>query len=288
MASGPSQSIQFSGSAVSDSLWPHELQHTRPPCPSPTPGVYSNSCPSSQWCQPAISSSVGPFSSGPILHGTMMWKQWKQWQTIFLGSKITAYGDCSHEIKRCLLLGSKAMTNWDSILKSRHIPLPTKVRLVKAIVFPVVMYGCESWTIKKAECWRIDDFELWCWRRLLRVSWTARRSNQPILKEISPDYSLEGLIMKLKLQSFGHLMGRTDSFEKILMLGKWRLEEKGTAEDEIFGLHHWLDGCDFEQDPGVGDGQGGLAYCSSWCCKESDMTESLNWTELNGYTGLPR
>ena len=209
-----------------------------------------------------------------------MWKQWKQWQTIFLCSKVTADGDCSHEIKRCLLLGSKAMTNWDSILKSRHIPLPTNVRLVKAIVFPVVMYGCESWTIKKSECWRIDDFELWCWRRLLRVSWAARRSNQPILKEISPDYSLEGLMLKLKLQSFGHLMGRTDSFEKILMLGKWKLEEKGTTEDEMFVWHHWLDGRDFEQDPGVGDGQGGLAYCSAWCCKvRHDWVTELNWTE---------
>ena len=125
---------------------------------------------------------------------------------IFLGSKITADGDCSHEIKRCLLLGRKVMTNLDSILKSRDVTLPTKVRLVKAMVFPVVMYGCESWTIKKAECQRIDVFELWCWRRLLRVPWTARRSNQSILKESSPEYSLEGLLLKLKLQYFGHLM----------------------------------------------------------------------------------
>ena len=140
---------------------------------------------------------------------------------IFWGSKITADGDCSHEIKRCLLLGRKVMTNLDSILKSRDIiTLLTKVCLVKAMVFPVVMYGCESWTIKKAKCQRIDAFELWCWRRLLRVSWTARRSNQSILKEISPEYPLEGLILKLKLQYFGHLMQRTDSFEKTLMLGK--------------------------------------------------------------------
>ena len=136
------------------------------------------------------------------------------------GSKITADGDCSQEIKRHLLLGRKVMTNLDSILKSRDITLPTKVRLVKAMVFPVVMYGCESWTIKKAECRSIDAFELWCWRRLLRVPWTARRSNQLILKEISPEYSLEGLMLKLKLQYFGHLMPRTDSFEKILMLGE--------------------------------------------------------------------
>ena len=149
-----------------------------------------------------------------------MRKQWNQWDFIFLGSKITADGNCSHEIKRRLLLGRKGMTNLDSILKSRDITLPTKVHLVKAMVFPVVMYGFESWTIKKAERWRIDAFELWCWRRLLRVPWTARRSNQSILKEISPEYSLEGLMLKLKLQYFGYLMWRTDSFEKTLMLGK--------------------------------------------------------------------
>ena len=138
---------------------------------------------------------------------------------IFFSSKITADGDCNHEIKRCLLLGRKAMTNLHSILKSRDITLPTKVHLVKAMVFPVVMYGCESWNIKKAECQRIDAFKLWCWRRLLRVPWTARRSNQSILKEISPEYSLEGLMLKLKLQSFGHLMRRIDSLGKTLMLG---------------------------------------------------------------------
>ena len=138
----------------------------------------------------------------------------------FLGSKITVDGDCSHEIRRCLLLRSKTMTNLDSILKIRDITLPTKVHLVKAMVFPVVMYGCENWTIKKAECRRIDAFELWCWRRLLRVPRSARRSNQSILKEISPEYSLEGLVLKLKVQSFGHLLWRTDSFEKTLMLGK--------------------------------------------------------------------
>ena len=137
---------------------------------------------------------------------------------IFLGSKITADGDCSHEIKRSLLLGRKVTTNLDCILKSRDITLPTKVRLVKAIVFPVVMYGCESWTMKKAECQRIDAFELWCWRRLLRVPWTARRSNQSILKETSPGCSLEGMMLKLKLQYFGHLMRRVESLEKTLML----------------------------------------------------------------------
>ena len=138
----------------------------------------------------------------------------------FGGSKITSDGDCSHEIKRCLLLGRKVMSNVDSILKSRDIILPTKIRLVKVMVFPVVMYGCESWTIKKAEHRRIDAFELWCWRRLLKVPWTARRSNQSILKEISPECSLEGLMLKLKLQYFGHLMRRADSSEMTLMLGK--------------------------------------------------------------------
>ena len=139
---------------------------------------------------------------------------------IFLGFKITVDGDCSHEIKRCLLLGRKVMTNLDSILKSRDITLPTKVQLSKAMVFPVLMYGCESWTIKKVERGRIDAFGLWCCRRLLRVPWTARRSNQSILKEISPKYSLEGLMLKLKLQYFGHLIPGTNSFEKTLMLGK--------------------------------------------------------------------
>ena len=139
---------------------------------------------------------------------------------IFWSSKVTADGDCSHEIKRCLLLGRKVMTNRDSKLKSRDITLPTKVYLIKAMIFPVAMCGCESWTIKKTEGRRIDAFELWCWRRLLRVPWTARRSNQSILKEISPEYSLEGLMPKLKLQYLGHLMRRTDSFEKTLMLGK--------------------------------------------------------------------
>ena len=140
---------------------------------------------------------------------------------LFLESRITVDSDCSHGIfKRCLLLGRKAMTNLDSISKSRHITLPTKVCIVKTTVFPVVTYGCESWSIKKAECWRIDAFELWCWRRFLRVPWTARRSNQSILKEINPEYSLEGLVLKLKFQYLGHLMQRADSLEKTLMLGK--------------------------------------------------------------------
>ena len=159
-------------------------------------------------------------ASGPITSCEIDGKQWKQCQTLFFWApKSLQIVTCSHEIKRCLLLGRKVMTNLDSILKSRDITLPTKVHLVKAMVFPVVMYGCESWTVKKAECQRIDAFELWCWRRLLRVPWTARRSNQSILKEISPGCSLEGLMLKLKLQYFGHLMRRVDSLEKTLMLG---------------------------------------------------------------------
>ena len=148
--------------------------------------------------------------------------------------------DCiAHEIKRRLLLERKVMTNLDSILKSRDITLPTKVRLVKAMVFPVIMYGCESWTVKKAECQRIDAFELWCWRRRLRVPWTARRSNQFILKEMSPGISLEGMMLKLKLHYFGHLMQRVDSLENTLMLGGiWGQEKKGTTEDEMAGWHH--------------------------------------------------
>ena len=158
---------------------------------------------------------------------------------IFLGSKITADGDYSHEIKRCLLLGRKVLTNLDGILKSRDVALPTKICLVKAMVFPVVMSGCESWTIKKAECPRIDAFELWCWRRLLRVPWTARRSKQSILKEINPKYSLEGLMLKLKLQYFGHLMQKADSLEKTLMLGKIEgRRRRGMTEDEMVGWHH--------------------------------------------------
>ena len=161
------------------------------------------------------------------------------------GSKITADGDCSHEIKRCLLLGRKVMTNLDSILKRRDVTLSTKVCLVKAMVFPVVMYGCESWTIKKAEHQRIDDFELWCWRRLLRLPWTARRSNQSIRKEISPTCSLEGLM--LKLQYFGHLMRRADSFEKTLMLGKIESRRKrGRLR------MRWLDGITNSMDMGLG------------------------------------
>ena len=180
------------------------------------------------------------------------------------GSKISVDGDCSHEIKRRLLLGRKVMTNLDSILKSRDITLPTKVLLVRAMVFPVIRYGCEGWTIKKSEHRRIDAFELWCWRRLLRVPWTARRSNQSILKEISLEYSLEGLMLKLKLRYSGHLMWRANSLEKTLMLGKkdWR-QDKRTTEDEMVGWHHQINGHVFEASlDGV---------------TELDTTEWLNW-----------
>ena len=180
-----------------------------------------------------------------------MWSRWGTVETvsdfIFLGSKITADGDCSHEIKRHLLLGRKVMTNLNSIFKSRDITLPTKVRLVKAMVFLVVMYGCESWMVKKAECQKIDAFELWCWRRLLRVPWTARRSNQSILKEISPGCSLEGLMLKLKLQYFGHLMWRVDSLEKTLMVG--RIEGRRRRGWQRM---RWLDGITDSMDIDLG------------------------------------
>ena len=199
---------------------------------------------------------------------------WRMCNLLIVASP--ADGDCSHEIKRHLLLGRKVMTNLDSMLKSRDITLSTKVCLVKAMVFPVVMYGCESWNIKEAERRRTDAFELWCWRRLLRVPWTARRSNQSILKEISPGCSLEGLMLKLKLQYFGHLMRRTDLLEKILMLGKI---EGGRRRG--WQRMKWLDGITDSVDMGVGDGLASLACCSPWGCKESDTTEQLNWIELN-------
>ena len=175
-----------------------------------------------------------------------MGKKWKQWQTYFPGLQITVDGDCSHEIKRCLLPGRKVMTHLDSILKSRDITLLTKVHLVKAMVFLVVMYGCESWTIKKAECQRIDVFELWCWRRLLRDPWTARRSKQPILKEISPEYSLEGLMLKLKFQYLVTWCKELTHWKRPWCWKDWRWEEKGTTEDEMVGWHHRLNGREFE------------------------------------------
>ena len=197
--------------------------------------------------------------------------------SIFLCPKITANGDCSHEIKRCLLLGWKTITNLDSILKSRDITLPTKVYLIKGKIFPVVTYGCEIWTIKKAEHQRIDAFELWCWRRLLRVPWTAR-SNQSILKEVSPEYSLEGWMPKWKLQYFGHLMWRTSSLEKTVMLGKTEGSRSGRQR------MRWLEGItdpldEFEHTPGIGI-QGSLSCCSQWGRRvRHDWATKLNWTK---------
>ena len=209
-----------------------------------------------------------------------MGKQWKQWQGLFCrDSKITADGNCRHEIKRCFFLGRKAMTNLDIILKSRDITLSTKIHLWKAMVFPLVMYGCESLVIKKAEHWRIDAFEMWCWRRLLRVPWNARRSNQSILKEISPEYSVEGLRLKLKFQIFGHLMQRTDSLEKTLMLGKiggrrkrgWQRMKWSDGITDLMGLS-WTSSGNWWQTgkPGVLQSMGLQRVIHDWATELTD------------------
>ena len=257
-------SVQLSSVAQSSlTLRPHATQHARPRCPSPTPGVHPNPCPLSQWGHPTISSSVVPFSSCP---------QSVSASGSFQMSQLFGSGGQS--------IGRKVMTNLDSTLKSRDITLPTKVHLIKAMIFPVIICGFRSWTIKKAEHQRLDAFKLCCCRRLLRDPWTASRSNQSFLKEISPEYSLEGLMLKLKLQYFGHLIRRTDSLEKTLMLGKI---EGGRRRGQQRA--RWWDGITDSMDmsPVSSRSWSPIPDKEAWCAavRGSDMTKRLNWTELS-------
>ena len=214
------------------------------------------------------------------IHYINFWEFNIKTSTIFLGSKIIADGDCSHEIKRRLPPGRKVRTNLDSILKSKDTSLSTRLHLVKGMVFPVVMYGCESWAVKKAECRKIDAFELWCWRRLLRVPWTARRSNQSILEETVLGFHWKDWCWNWNSYTLATWCEELTHW-KDLDAGKDQgQEEKWKTEDEVVGWHHRLNGHEFGWTPGVGNGQGGLVYCGSWVCKELDMTEQLNWAEL--------
>ena len=209
-------------------------------------------------------------ASGPSFHENIYGTNGNSGRFYFLGIQTTMNGDCSHEIKTFFLLRRKPMTYLDSILKNRDITLPTKVHIVKAMIFPVVIYRCKSWTIKKAKSQRIEAFELWCWRRLLRVSWTAKRSNQSILKEINPEYLLEALMVKL--QYFDHLLQRADSLEKTLMLGKIEAKRRREWQNVMVGWPHPINGHEFEPTPGDSEGQRSLVCCSSWGHKKSDTT----------------